>query len=191
MSHGVAAGQSICEILLGHIPGALTASLATEAEDRHGTDWWVEHRSGKKISVDCKVREKDFRLKGADDLALETWSCIEQRRIGWTRNPAKRTDYILWLWQDTGRWCLIPFPMLCQVFVHHWERWRTAYQTSRQKTPERGYHSECTFVPRREVWGEIYRVYSGDQVPAPSISPIIWTPLPPITDAVEQARLPL
>lgn len=192
MSRGMAVGQSIQKILLDHVPGALTAKPATATEDRNGTDWWVEQQSGEKISIDCKVREEDFKAKsGADDLALETWSCIERQIVGWSRNSFKRTDYILWLWKDTGRWCLIPFPMLCHVFSQHWEQWRTAYKTSRQKTLGGGYHSECTFVPRREVWKAIYLAYGGSCVSRQElklISVARRTPPPP-QGPMEQARL--
>jgi hypothetical protein len=52
--------------------------------------------------------------------------------------------------------------MLCKVFQDNWEQWKSAYKTAQQYTPNHGgYHSECVFVPRREVWAEIYRKYGG------------------------------
>ena len=85
----------------------------------------------------------------------------EKRVVGWTRDAKKRTDYVLWFWQDTKRWCLIPFPMLCGVFSDKWQEWASMYKTRKQYTPGRDYHSECVFVPRKEVWAAIYRKYSG------------------------------
>lgn len=115
------------------------------------------------MSVDCKVREKDFaKLKGWDDIALETWSVVEKEKIGWTRDTVKQTDFVLWLWKDSGRWLLIPFQMLCKVFIENWRQWTKQFRTERQYTPTHGgYHSECVFVPRRIVWERIYRLYSG------------------------------
>jgi hypothetical protein len=163
VSRGVSANNNVSDILVNNIPGAVNAMLAHPVNDRNGTDWWVEHASGKHLSVDCKIREKDWttRMPPEDDLALETWSVVERQVIGWTRNGEKRTDYILWLWLDTGRWCLMPFPMLCRVFSENWRAWIMRYKTSRQFTPDRGYHSECVFVPRREVWAQIYRTFGG------------------------------
>lgn len=145
------------------IPGACKAFSAHEANDRNGTDWWVEHRSGRFLSIDCKVREVDWAATHPreDDLALETWSVVEKRVVGWTRNGNKRSDYILWLWMDTGRWCLVPFPMLCRVMELYWQRWVHYYKTRQQFTKARNYHSECVFVPRREVWAKIYSAYAG------------------------------
>jgi hypothetical protein len=166
MSQGHAVGKSVGEILIANIPGAVNAMPAHSSNDRSGTDWWVEHRASKHLSVDCKVRKEDWTIKPRpqDDLALESYSVIEKKIVGWTRDKAKRTDYVLWLWTETGRWCLLPFPMLCAVFTREWENWRSQFQTATQKTPRAngaGYHSECIYVPRKVVWAHMYRQYGG------------------------------
>jgi hypothetical protein len=168
-SQGHSATESVQDILLAEIPGAVSCRKSEKHEDKNGTDWWVNRRSVRPLSVDCKIRKEDWSMKPpafADDLALETFSVIETGAIGWTRNPAKETDYILWLWLDTRRWCLLPFPLLCGVFYERWEEWRKEYGAKRQKSSGWGYsqgtwHSECVFVPRRIVWREIYLRYSG------------------------------
>ena len=164
-SQGVAENASVEAILLANLPGACQVIPAHQSNDMNGTDWWVETRSGSFLSVDAKIRRTDWSAKGADDLALESWSVVEKNVVGWTRNTKKRTDYVLWLWKDTGRWCLVPFQMLCLVFEGNWQEWAQRYKTSRQLTSRDGwrdsYHSECIFVPRREVWAEIYRHFGG------------------------------
>jgi hypothetical protein len=173
MSQGVFTSQDVEAILLREIPGAVSVRAAEQTDDRHGTDYWVKHARGADISVDVKIRREDWAAKPepdrADDLALETWSVVEKRKIGWTRDSRQRTDYILWLWTDTGRWCLVPFAMLCAVFQEKWPEWSACYETREQYTPEYGgFHSQCVFVPRMVVWDEIYRRYSGiyQEVPA-------------------------
>jgi hypothetical protein len=163
MSQGYSETAQINEILLSNIPSALAVVSAHSDNDRHGTDFWVECKNGKFLSVDCKVREQDWAPKGYDDVALETWSVVEKRIPGWTRDKEKQTDYVLWLWKDTGRWMLVPFQMLLGVFENCWVDWSSKHKTAKQFTPRQsgGYHSECVFVPRREVWGEIYRQYGG------------------------------
>lgn len=163
MSQGYAENVSISDIILSNIPSACSVHQASISNDKSGTDWWVETQSGNFLSIDAKVRSEDWRLKGQDDLALETWSVIENNKVGWSRDKTKRTDYILWLWQDTGRWCLIPFQMLCGVFIDHWENWKVQYKCKQQKTQygDSYYHSECVFVPRDVLWREIYKRYSG------------------------------
>lgn len=168
MSQGVSATADVYEILVSNIPGAVNVISAHKTNDRNGTDLWVEMSYGGFVSVDVKARGQDWSAKpppnGADDLALETFSVIEKNVVGWTRNSQKRTDYILWLWKDTGRWCLVPFRFLCRVMEDNWETWRRVYKTKKQYTPRKGasgYHSECVFVPREIVWREIYTYYSG------------------------------
>lgn len=169
MSQGISADKDIATVLMSNVPGALRVEKASEDDDRNGTDYWVYHARGEPYSVDVKFRSQDFAVKPepftADDLALETWSVIENRVIGWTHNESKMTDYVMWFWKDTGRWCLIPFAMLCGVFQSMWQAWRKEFRTAVQATEDlqggRGWHSECVFVPRREVWAEIYKRYGG------------------------------
>lgn len=170
MSQGVATNADVRTILLAEIPGAVNVSQAASVNDRQGVDWWVEMSTARHLAVDAKVREQDWAAThpGDDDLALETWSVVEQQVIGWTRDPSKRCDYVLWLWSDTGRFCLVPFPMLCRVFIENWQQWARRFKTARQHTPRGsgGYHSECVFVPRRELWSAIYRRFAGNILPA-------------------------
>ena len=164
MSEGVCSSSDVDAILLNAIPGSINAWRADERDDINGTDWWVSRESGRPIGVDVKARSKDYSLKGNDDLALELWSDIDRHVIGWTLRTDKQTDYVLWVWQDTGRWCLLPFPMLCYVFWKRGREWTGKYKRAKQSS-RRGLYSwksECLFVPRRVVWAEIYRRYSGD-----------------------------
>ena len=165
MSAGVALG----EMLVNAIPGGLRAIQALPVNDRQGVDWWVETAAGERVGVDCKIREVDPLQKfGKDDLALETWSVIENNTVGWTLNDTKRTDYVLWIWKDTGRWCLVPFLLLVRAFKANKEKWIQKFQVAKQNT-EGKYHSECVFVPRKEVWREIYRQSHGEMKPTTRI----------------------
>ena len=155
-SHGVA--DSVEEILLQHIPGCKAVRRATTQDDRHGTDWWAERGSLPALSIDVKAREEDYAPKGYDDIALETWSVIGQK-IGWTRDSSKRTDYILWYWQDTRRYLLVPFPILCQIFTENWQVWREIYKTAEQNSGS--WRSQCTFVPRKVIMQEVDRWMNG------------------------------
>ncbi len=165
MSQGVSDSEDVRALLLRVIPGACQVIQAHEANDRNGTDYWVEHERGRFLSIDCKIREEDWSAKPppltADDLALEIWSVVERRIVGWTRDRKKQTDYVLWFWLDTRRWCLIPFLQLCGVFEENWELWQSNYKHPQQYTPDGDYHSECVFVPRHEVWASIITKFGG------------------------------
>lgn len=166
-SSGVCHNATVDAILLREIPGDVEIRKADLKHDKKGTDWWVIRKCGRPLSVDAKVRRIDYAAlpptNREDDLALETFSVVESNVVGWTRDESKQTDYILWLWTDTGRWCLVPFVMLCSVFCRKWQDWKMQYKTRRQETPWNGtcYHSECVFVPRLVVWREIYNRFGG------------------------------
>lgn len=167
MSHGVSVNLNVEQILLSEIPGAVSAKPSTFREDKDGTDWWVHCAAGHQLSVDVKVRRPDYSVhpdpkQRADDLALELWSDVERKSIGWTLRTDKRTDYILWHWLQTGRWCLVPFPMLCSVFRKHRDTWSACFKKRFQYSHKSGrsWTSQCVFVPKREVWAAIYRQYA-------------------------------
>ncbi len=172
MSAGVSATDDVKQILLENVPGAKAVRKASPTEDRSGTDWWIEHARDSELSVDTKIRPLDpIEKYGKDDLALETWSVVPGSHsrdrsvsaIGWTLDETKRTDYVLWLWQNTRRWCLVPFPQLCAVFKRRQDTWYEIYKHAEQTTTKGGasYRSEMLLVPRREVWAAIYEDFGG------------------------------
>jgi hypothetical protein len=159
MSEGIGDIEDLQQFLLMHIPYAIRVERASISDDKSGTDYWVTDKFGHRHSVDLKARDHDF---GKDDYALETWSVIESQKIGWTRDPSKRTDYIFWYWIDTKRWALVPFLPLCSVFEKRWQEWRKKYKPYSQYTKTgKGWHSECVFVPSRIVWGAMYTAFGG------------------------------
>lgn len=163
ISTGTATNISIGEILLEAIPGSMRAIQALSHHDRKGTDWLLDMKSGEWCRVDCKIRDFDAVKKygtHCDDLALETWSVVEKKIIGWSLDESKQTDYVFWIWKDTGRWCLVPFLLLVKAFKSRKDEWTRTYKVSRQNTENR-YHSECVFVNRAELWREIYRQAHG------------------------------
>lgn len=164
MSYGVCCDSNVSQILLANIPAAASVTQAEKSDDRHGTDYWVVCSNGHRLSIDVKARKRDFSVDGKDDLALETWSVIDPPVIGWTRNTEKRTDYILWLWKDTKRWCLVPFHLLCAVFIDNWKSWSNMFKCRKQRTIRWNgteYQSQCVYVPRQLVWRTIYLRFSG------------------------------
>ena len=163
MSHEYATSSDAARILKNCIPGACRVEKASTADDKKGIDFWVHRENERSLSVDIKTRKEDYFLRGQDDLALETWSVVEEKKIGWTRDSNKQCDYVMWLWQNSRRYCIVPFPILCSVFSERWEEWRGTYRIATQRTfgRMRAWHSECVFVPRKIVWRHIYRQSNG------------------------------
>lgn len=152
--------EDMPQYLLSRIPLAVKVERAIRADDRKGIDWWVTLQSGQRVGVDVKVRDEDWARKGWDDIALEIWSVVEKQIIGWTRDPNKQSDYIVFLWKDTGRCVIMPFPWLCSIFIDHWEIWQKKFKTAYQNTENR-YHSQCVFVPRELVLKKFYAMMGG------------------------------
>jgi hypothetical protein len=190
MSTGTAANATIGAILMDVIPGSLRAIQALPVNDRQGVDWWIEMDSGERIAVDCKIREDDPLPKyNKDDLALETWSVVEKKIAGWSLDTTKRTDYVFWLWKDTGRWCIVPFMLLVRAFTNKKDEWARTFRVARQNTDGR-YHSECIFVSRRELWAEIYRQASGhsESLRSEHLEQMSLFDKQPLTNATQEAR---
>lgn len=158
MSVGVTA-QLETDLLLKHFD-AVAVTRASIEQDKTGVDFWVTLKNNKRIGIDVKIRDHDF---GKDDLALETWSVIETGKVGWTRDPQKQTDYIVWYWKDTKRYCIVPYLLLRKAFIQHWQAWRALYKSALQTTRQNGavWQSECVFVPRNVVWRAIYEISNG------------------------------
>ncbi len=162
MSEGVQVNADIESILRGALLGVVGVRPATISEDRNGTDHWIDRVNERSLSVDVKARAQDFSVRGHDDLALELWSVrpdlLTSGKLGWTLDPRKQTDYILWIWHDTGRWCLVPFPLLSAAFKVHFDEW-CGYKHAIQNSGR--WESECIYVPRRVVWRAIYQLFGG------------------------------
>lgn len=153
-------------IIFDKFLGAEHVYKASTQDDKKGIDFWVECSNRNSVKVDCKIRKHDFALEGADVIAIETWSNVENLIPGWSRDFNKKTDYILWYWIDTERSVIVPFPLLCKVVYENWMHWSATYQLARQETKfknsDKSYHSECVFVPRLEVWKQIFNVFGGN-----------------------------
>lgn len=150
--------EGIEEILVSRLPGCCSVVRADKASDINGTDYWAIRQDLPPLSVDVKVRAEDYKLKGHDDLALETWSKVNEK-IGWTRDITKRTDFILWYWTDTGRFVLVSFPELCCVFNKYWRDWYGKYKHAVQSSGD--WTSECLFVPRTVLMERIMAWHTG------------------------------
>jgi hypothetical protein len=155
-SHGHAPDpDSVLPYLRDRIPNFRLAR-APNGNDRQGVDYVIERHNLPSLGIDLKLRATNFSVRGEDDLALETWSVVEKNIPGWTRDPFKACDFVLWFWRDTGRYFIVPFPPLCWTFEREWELYRTFFRTERQRTAGRvSWTSECVFVPRTVVMADI------------------------------------
>jgi len=127
-------------------------SIAPEQLDRQGVDFIVERSQRPSAYVDGKIRELDPLEKwGHDDVALESYSVVEDQIIGWTLDMNKQTEYVLWLWPS--RWLILDYKQLRHVAVELMATWKIRFKVAQQETTKDGrtYHSECVFVPIIEI----------------------------------------
>lgn len=163
MSWGRACGEQ-AEVLLRVIPNASQVRRASERDDREGTDYWVMLGSGHELSVDVKVRQHDPMDKwGTDDLLLEWESDKERRRPGWTVDPMKRTDYVLYWFESSSRYCLLPFALFYAAAVSHRDEWQAIYgvRQSYSSSGRREWTTTWSAVPRKVVWHAMVMIGNG------------------------------
>jgi hypothetical protein len=128
------------------------------ANDRHGADYVAEFRHGQTRLIEAKIRAQDWLPRGQDaDLALETWADIDNEVIGWTRDTAKLSDYLVFVWLESGRSLLLDARLLRAWFCEHWETLRAKYggRIIPSKRRDRKWRSEAVYVPHRDVIAQL------------------------------------
>jgi hypothetical protein len=159
MSESPEAQDLIRRHLARLFPDALTIRKAALENDKLGADYWLEFRNGQFRAVDVKVRAEDWKPKGKPDVALEIWANTGKGKRGWAIDDTKITDYVLFVWLDTGRADLFDFRLLKAVTQANLDKWSGDCQSANQTTAtKRGnYTARCLFVSGRDLHAAIYR----------------------------------
>ena len=134
-------------------PGALGFQRAAEANDRAGADITVAFPQHQFRAIDLKVRTVDYRARDKADVALEVWSNWERRTPGWALDESKVTDWILFVWMDTGRMLMVDARALRAVTKSNLPRWLRTEQQAAQRTAvgAGSYSSSVIFVRTDEL----------------------------------------
>lgn len=154
--------QRHIEAIKSYFPDALGIREGRVDEDIQGADFIVM-LAGKNIAIDVKTRErgcsKYWRNRKLPEAALEIWSAAPtperpQGIKGWCRDPAKKTDFILFIFDnsDTEKTYLIPFEMLRTAYSLYGSEWAKNFKIAKQKTPSFKANGddrfgECIFIP--------------------------------------------
>lgn len=88
---------------------------------RGGVDRMLTLESGRTISVDEKVREKDW-----NDIALERWSDEAKQKPGWIQKPLL-CDYIAYAFIPSRRCYLFPTLLLQRAWRLSGREWIASY----------------------------------------------------------------
>lgn len=173
-SEGIDCKNLILKKIMLDIPGAIGLQRAEIKHDKNGTDYWIQ-REGKlrALSVDLKNREFcPIEKFGSDDACIEiasvyrganngVWEDCRIKKIGWTLDISKETDYIIYTWPngDKLRYWILPFPFLCMASTRNLEIWKAKYKVLPAKN--NGYLTLSIYPLRTEIAMAIREIMYG------------------------------
>lgn len=140
-------------------PELLGVTRAHKVNDRLGCDYWLEFR-GKNEALDVKVRTKDWALHGDDRTAcLELLSNVGTNKPGWTIDPDKLTDWVMFYYVESGSYVVYNARQLRAAVVRYLPDLERLGKPAVQSTGgySGGYKSTSLFVSHRELGAAIYR----------------------------------
>lgn len=157
-----AALESDRETIKAFLVGCVKVVKASESDDRAGVDYIATLRKGYPVTVQAKRRDKgcSAHWNGEPQLALEKWSVVERKISGWTLDESKSSELILFSF-DPSDWheaFIVSAQHLRVAFRRYLHDWYAAHYHAMQHTPDRGYHSECVFVPVSVVLAAVTEV---------------------------------
>jgi len=109
------------------------------AGQRNGIDRHVILSNGRTVTVDEKVRERDY-----PDFFLEYYSNVNARTRGWVAKDLA-CDFIAYAFARSGRCYLLPFPMLRRAWRQHHKAWCRTHPS--QNALNEGYITRGCCVP--------------------------------------------
>lgn len=108
------------------------------ARQREGIDKVLYFKNGKQLLIDEKKRRKDY-----GDILLEEWSIVEKHKKGWTGDPAKKTDYIVYVIMPSAKVYLLPYLLLQSAWRKNYIDWKGKYKTVYAKNATYNTSSLC------------------------------------------------
>lgn len=141
-SEGIQPGGAVLDAVMQMVPGSLMVERSEVRDDRNGTDFWITRgHSLPPLSIDMKNRGFcPIERFGSDDACIETtsiyrgdgppWAEDCRRKVGWTIDYRKRTDFIVYTWPAAGgtRYWIVPFVPLCAAARKYWRDWAVTYR---------------------------------------------------------------
>ena len=161
-SEGIEDGGDLLSAIANMVHNSNGIRRATPAEDRSGTDYWIDRRDGlPPLSVDVKHRSYcPIAQWGTDDACIETTSVYRspdmtppwrddcREKPGWTIDSRKRTDFVVYTWPANPgvRYWIVPFVPLCRAANVNWRAW--AAQLREKPAYNKGYITLSVYPTR-------------------------------------------
>lgn len=121
---------------------------------RGGIDRVVTLASGKTLTIDEKVRYKDY-----GDILLEYWSSEERRVLGWVAKDLA-CDYIAYAIIPSSKCYLLPFQPLRSAWRDNAKEWVGKYK--RIEAENAGYKTVSVGVPIPVLFGALNEAMCAD-----------------------------
>lgn len=146
-------------------PEVLAIHAAHTENDMIGVDYWLEFGNGAMETLDVKVREKDYATRGDDRTAcLELVANTGTGKAGWTVDPAKCTNWIMFFYVETRKAFTYQARELRSAVIAGLDGLKKTGKPGHTRTG--GYLSEYLFVSHREIGAAIYRNGSKELITA-------------------------
>lgn len=160
-------------------PGQIVCSVRIDKDSvfqRWGVDREIKLVTGQQFTVDEKKRTKDY-----GDMLIEEWSQFygerdTRNKVGWTRDRAKRCDFVAWAVVPSGKCWLIPFDLLRRTTHAYLGDWKKAAGTRYPSISQnRNYQTVNCPVSWDRLWMDMRRVsekaFSGEvKLPVPFVA---------------------
>lgn len=118
-----------------------------------GIDRTIILRNSKQITIDEKVRRKDY-----GDILLEFWSNKEKRIAGWVAKDLL-CDYVAYVIRPAKQGYLLPVPQLRAAWRKHHVEWLKKYE--RINCKNKNYTTESVAVPPDVVFAAMNSASQG------------------------------
>ena len=140
--------QGIVNAAFRHFPGLLAVHVAHRVNDKKGADYILEF-PGRTEWLDAKTRRQDYALRGDRRTCTVEWlSNISKGSPGWSVDPEKITDQVLYYFAESGRSEAFNAHDLRRAVIHFKADLLRVGKSTPQTTQagQGSYHSESTFV---------------------------------------------
>ena len=143
------------DLLKEYIPSCDKVEKTDIETDKTGTDYIATLKDGSSVTIDAKTRKKGAKQYweyGEPELALERYSVVEKKIVGWLfKDSDVHPDYILYTFDksDTDKFFFIPYILLRKACAENGQVWKAKYKLKTQ--PNFGYTSDALFVPASVV----------------------------------------
>ncbi len=151
--HFAASMNAACRKMMGPMVPVVTSTVK---QNKQGIDcFFGDPNQGGHLKIEAKMYRGEWRGVGKTPVFLEIWSCIERKQPGWTLDPSKVTDFVIFVWKGNRRFIVVDYKNLRRWFRTNLaallEDVRCPTKTQPQKGHHERYNAEAMMVNSAEL----------------------------------------